>query len=193
MSAVKLYKGTMFLLILLILGIVAGITDSIVELVIMLTCFMISKQKYRYKYHCKSSCQCLIVSVAVFSAGLRLTLPSHISYSFSGIFGLLIAYGAQYLGELKFIKKDYEYIEPRYNNLIAEKHAKSVYSMSETELRKYCKENLLDDIDEEIVVQRLIYRRKGIDLYEKMGYSKIQLIRREKKIESKLNIKLKQT
>lgn len=64
--------------------------------------------------------------------------------------------------------------------------------MSEQELRTVCKENLFDAIDEEIVVQRLIYGRKGKELYDKIGYSKPQMIRREKRIEQKLNIKLKE-
>jgi hypothetical protein len=68
---------------------------------------------------------------------------------------------------------------------------KDIYSMSEEELRKFCKGYMLDYLDEEIVIQRLIYNLKGQALYDKIGFSKIQIIRREKKIESKIQIKLK--
>lgn len=62
---------------------------------------------------------------------------------------------------------------------------------TENELRVYCKDKMLDEIDEEIIIQRLIYKLKGQALYDKIGYSKPQMIRRERKIEEKLNIKLK--
>ena len=75
--------------------------------------------------------------------------------------------------------------------LLEERSVMRVYAMPEEELRAYCKAHNLDQIDTEIVVQRLIHHLKGKDLYEKIGYSKPQMIRREKAIESKLNIKLK--
>ena len=68
---------------------------------------------------------------------------------------------------------------------------KDIYSMPEEELRKFCKGYKLDYLDEEIVVQRLVHNLKGQALYDKIGFSKIQIIRREKKIESTLHIKLK--
>lgn len=109
----------------------------------------------------------------------------------SGICGLVTAYIGQYEAESKFIRKDYAYIEPRYNEFVQRQRSMDIYSMTEDELRTLCRSHLLDEIDEEIVVQRIIYHLKGKDLYDKIGYSKPQMIRREKRIESKLNIKLK--
>lgn len=193
MSIVKVYKTFVFLLILAILGIIAWGMASLIELTIMMSFFLVTKQKYEFKYHCKSSIQCFLLSVGVFFAAMRISLPVHLSYTFSGMVGILIAYAAQYVAKLKFIREDYEYIEPRYNRFVENQRLTSIYTMDECSLREYCKANLLDEIDEEIVVQRLIYRRKGKDLYDKIGYSKPQMIRREKRIEEKLNIKLKQT
>ena len=172
---VKIYNRFMFVFMVAILVTLAWFFGSLIELASMLTCFLIAKQHYKFKYHCKSSFQCLLVSVAVFSIGLRLTLPVRISYVCSGLCGLLIAHVAQYMAEIKFIKEDYAYIEPRYNQLIEAQKQVNIYTMDEKELREHCKRNLLDEIDEEIVVQRLIYRRKGQDLYNKIGYSKPQM------------------
>ena len=129
--------------------------------------------------------------MGVFAVALRVTLPIHLSYTCSALCGLLIAHIGQYEAESKFIRQDYAYIEPRYNALVEAKNRMNVYTMSESELRAYCKANLLDEADEEIVVQRLIYRLKGADLYCKIGYSKPQMIRREKRLEERLNIRLK--
>ena len=193
MSLVKVYKTSMFLLILAILGTISWCMGAFIEMAIMMSLFLVAKQKYKFKYHCKSSVHCLLLSVGIFSVGLRVALPVHLSYTCSGIVGLFIAYAAQYIAELKFIKEDYDYIEPRYNVLVENQRVTNIHSMNECDLRKYCKSNFMDEIDEEIVVQRLIYHRKGQDLYDKIGYSKPQMIRREKRIEEKLNIKLKQT
>lgn len=187
----KIYKYSMFLGIVAILTGIAYCMNSVIELYIMLISFLIAKQRYKYKFHCKSSLQCLLLSVGVFVIALRVTLPLGTSYICSGICGLVIAYVGQYAGESKFIREDYAYIEPRYNALIEEQRKQDVYSLSEDDLRKYCKSFNFDEIDEEIVVQRLIYHLKGKDLYDKIGYSKPQMIRREQRIESILKIPLK--
>lgn len=187
----KIYKYSMFLGIVAILTGIAYCMNSVVELYTMLISFLIAKQRYKYKFHCKSSLQCLLLSVGVFVIALRVTLPLGTSYICSGICGLVIAYVGQYAGESKFIREDYAYIEPRYNALIEEQRKQDVYSLSEDDLRKYCKSFNFDEIDEEIVIQRLIYHLKGKDLYDKIGYSKPQMIRREQRIESILKIPLK--
>lgn len=190
---VKIYKYSMFLGIVAILTGIAYCMHSVIELYIMLTSFLIAKQQYKYKFHCKSSMQCLLLSVGVFVISLRITLPLGISYACSGICGLIIAYVGQYEGESKFIREDYAYIEPRYNTLIEEQRKRDIYSMSESDLRVYCRSFNFDEIDEEIVIQRLIYHLKGKELYDKIGYSKPQMIRREQRIESILKIPLKRT
>lgn len=187
----KIYKYSMFLGIIAILTGIAYCMNSVVELYTMLISFLIAKQRYKYKFHCKSSLQCLLLSVGVFVIALRVTLPLGTSYICSGICGLVIAYAGQYAGESKFIREDYAYIEPRYNALIEEQRKQNVYSLSENDLRKYCRSFNFDEIDEEIVIQRLIYHLKGRDLYDKIGYSKPQMIRREQRIESILKIPLK--
>lgn len=188
---VKVYRYSMFVGILLILGLVGFAMNSLVELCLMLSCFLISKQFYRYKYHCNSSLKCLLLSVGVFVVGLRVTLPAYISYACSGVCGLLIAYIGQYAGESKFIREDYAYIEPRYNELIEHERRKDILSKTEAELREYCNSEGLDPIESEIVIQRLIYHLKGRELYDKIGYSKPQMIRKEHKIENILKISLK--
>ena len=103
------------------------------------------------------------------------------------IAGFVVNYFANLIASNIFREQEKQELE----RLRSEKHCKDVYSMSESELREYCREYNLDQIDEEIVVQRLVQHLKGQELYDKIGYSKPQMIRREKRIESKLNIKLK--
>ena len=107
---------------------------------------------------------------------------------FSGLIsGVLINYLANLIASNMFREKE----KQELNTLRKEKTARDIYSMDEAEMRKFCQSNGLDEIDKEIVIQRLIYHLKGEELYKKIGYSKPQMIRREKKIEATLNIKLK--
>lgn len=191
MTLVKLYKGFLFLLIVFSLCVFAYLTGLLLELCFMLPAFIVAKEGYKYKYHCRSAVQCLLVSVCVFVLGLRVTLPIGYSYTCAGLCGVLIAYIAQSVAHNKFIQEDYAYIEPRYNELVEQQRIRDINRMDEESLRHLCREYLLDEVDESIVVYRIVHHLKGQALYEKIGYSKPQMIRREKRIEETLGIKLK--
>lgn len=105
--------------------------------------------------------------------------------------GLICGFAVNYTANLIASNIFREQEKQELERLRSDKYCRDVYSMSEEGLRAYCKEYNLDPIDEEIVVQRLIHHLKGQELYDKIGYSKPQMLRREKRIESKLNIKLK--
>ena len=189
--ATKIYKTIIVSLIVTGILTIAFVFNLLIEGLLMMSCFLWSKRYYRYKYHCQSAFHCMLLSILVFSIGLRVTLPIGYSYMCCAICGLVIAYIFQYIAQTKHLNYEYELIVPEYNKLLEEKNTRNVYSMPEEELRLLCRKHLLDEIDEEIVVQRVIHRLKGKDLYSKIGYSKPQMIRREKRIEQKLNLKLK--
>lgn len=105
--------------------------------------------------------------------------------------GLICGFAVNYIANLIASNIFREQEKQELERLRSDKYCRDVYSMSEEQLRAYCKEYSLDPIDEEIVIQRLIYHLKGQELYDKIGYSKPQMIRKEKRIEAKLNIKLK--
>ena len=191
MTLTKVYKGAIFLLIVACLCAFSFATGLLLEFLIMLPAFIFAKEGYQHKYHCKSALQCAFVSVCVFILGLRVTLPVGYSYTCAGLCGVFIAYFAQGFARNKFIQQDYAYIEPRYNALMEQKYAEDIYSMDEEGLRNLCRKNLLDEVDEAIVIHRLLHHLKGQELYTKIGYSKAQMIRREKRIEKTLGVKLK--
>jgi hypothetical protein len=118
---------------------------------------------------------------------IPITMPLTNSLFGGLLAGFVVNYGANLIASGIFREREKSELEL----LRKEKHDRSIYKLSETELREYCRSYNLDQIDEEIVVQRLVYHRKGKDLYDKIGYSKPQMIRREKSIEARLNVKLK--
>jgi hypothetical protein len=118
---------------------------------------------------------------------IPITIPLTSSLFGGLLAGFVVNYGANLIASNIFREREKNELEL----LRKEKHDRSIYRLNEPELREYCRSYNLDQIDEEIVVQRLVYHLKGKDLYDKIGYSKPQMIRREKSIEAKLNIKLK--
>lgn len=176
-----------YLLVFVSLLITAWITGKYLESV----CFAVSFAAFRYRFedilHCNTTLRCMLLTNSIIFVCIPITIP--LAHSLFG--GLLTGFAVNYTANLiasdRFRREERKELEI----LRKERRCKDVYSLDEHNLRVYCKSFNLDPIDEEIVVQRLIYHLKGQDLYTKIGYSKPQMIRREKRIEANLNIKLK--
>lgn len=190
-AIVKIYKYFIFSLTLCIYLLFAWFISMMFKAVVLILCFLISKEFYRYKYHANSALVCLFLSTCVFAVSLRLCVPVGISYTLCGVIGLAVAYLGQYMARLKHIEKDYCYIEPRYEELRKEAIRREIFAMDEASLKQFCKELGMDDVDQEITILRVIYHYRGQDLYNKVSYSKQQVLRREKRIEQMLGVRLK--
>lgn len=176
-----------YILVLTNLAITAWITDKYVEAV----CFAVSFCALRYCFvnilHCSTTFKCMLLTNGIVFVFIPITIPLTNSLFGGLLAGFVVNYGANIIASNIFREEE----KKELYELRKERFCRNVYSLSEADLRLYCRSYNLDQIDEEIVVQRLIYHRKGKDLYDKIGYSKPQMIRREKSIEAKLNIKLK--
>lgn len=188
---VKLYLNLkalpQYILVLLNLFVIAWVTDKFIEAL----CFAIAFCVFRYKVvnilHCSTTFRCMLLTNGIIFVFIPITLPLTSSLFGGLIAGFAVNYFANLIASNFFRQRE----KRELDRLQKEMDNRVVYSMSENELRKFCKSNNLDSIDEEIVVQRLIYHLKGQELYDKIGYSKAQMLRKEKRIESKLSIKLK--
>lgn len=174
-------------LVLFVLFVTAWITGKYLESI----CFALSFCVLRYRVtdilHCNTTFKCMLLTNGIIVVSIPITIP--VSESLFG--GLLSGFAVNLLADLLASSILRKKEKQELLALREELRCKDVYSMTEVELRSFCKSYNLDLINEEIVVQRLIYRYKGKSLYEKIGYSKPQMIRREKYIEEKLGIKLK--
>lgn len=176
-----------YVLVLLVLAATAWINDNYLEA----ACFAISFCVLRYRFtdilHCNTTFKCMLLTNGIVIAFIPITIP--LTNSLFG--GLISGFAVNFTANLiasdisrKAEQKELIQIKERLFSV-------DLYSMEESDLRQFCRSRGLDPIDEEIVVQRLTYHLKGQELYEKIGYSKPQMIRREKRIEEKLGIKIK--
>lgn len=176
-----------FFIVFAVLFFVAVLTEKYLEAV----CFAISFCVFRYKFtnilHCNTTFRCMLLTNSFVCIFVPVTVP--LTSSLFG--GLITGFAVNYIADLIASNIARQEERKELQQLREEKRIRDIYSMSEEELRQYCKAYRLDFINEEIVVQRLIYHLKGQDLYRKIGYSKPQMIRREKYIEERLSITLK--
>ena len=176
-----------YILVLTNLFITAWITDKYIEAACFAVAFCVLRYRFVNILHCSTTFKCMLLTNGIIFVFIPITIPLTNSLFGGLIAGFAVNYGANLIASNIFREKEKTELE----YLRKEKHDRNIYMLNEFDLREYCRSYNLDQIDEGIVVQRLIYHRKGKDLYEKIGYSKPQMIRREKAIESKLNIKLK--
>lgn len=176
-----------YILVLANLCITAWITGKYIEAV----CFAIAFCALRYRFvnilRCSTIFKCILLTNGIVFVFIPITIPLTNSLFGGLLAGFVVNYGANLIASSIFREKE----KTELFALRKEKHDRDIYRLDEADLRKHCRSYSLDPIDEEIVVQRLIHHLKGKELYERIGYSKPQMIRREKAIEAKLNIKLK--
>lgn len=165
----------------------AWITGKYLEALCFAITFCVLRYQVTDTLHCHTTFKCMLLTNSIVAVCVPATL-SLANSIFGGLaMGFLVNYGAHLIASN--ILRCQEQAE--LQAFREAQRLQNVYSMEEAELRQYCRAHKLDPIDEEIVVQRLIHHLKGQQLYERIGYSKPQMIRREKRIQSTLNIILK--
>lgn len=176
-----------YILVLSVLAITAWVTEKYLEAACFALTFCILRYQFTNILHCNTTFKCMLLTNGIVVVFIPILLPVTNSLFGGLLCGFAVNYAANLIASNIFREQEKQELE----RLRSDKYCRDVYNMSEEGLRSYCREYNLDPIDEEIVVQRLVHHLKGQELYDKIGYSKPQMIRREKRIEAKLNIKLK--
>lgn len=181
----------MCLLVVCAILLYAWIIDKCIEAVLLIITFVSLRYKFDTTYHSSNTFICIFITLGVAYLSIPIVLPINISILFGIPIAFIITYFAwmsqAYINSLT----TKNHLESEIKDLRSQIYVKDIYTMNEVQLRQLCKSKFMDEIDEEIAVQRLVYKLKGGELYSKIGYSKAQMTRREKRIESILGIKLK--
>lgn len=175
------------ILVLLDLLFLAWLTQKYIETLCFAISFCFLRYKFNNIFHCKTTLLCILFT----NSAAIIFVPLSLSIGNSLFGGILSAFVLNYISNLIAANIARKNELNQLNDLKAKERQFNICEMNEQELREYCKLNMLDEIDEEIIIYRLIHKLKGKNLYDKIGYSKSQMIRRERKIEKQLNIKLK--
>lgn len=178
-----------------ILGLLIGFSfliGKLIEFILIFLPYFISKNFYTVQFHSKSLKQCFTLSLMVFALATMAVFHSEFSIIFSVVLGCAIAFISYKVGVIQFKLKDYEYIEPRYNELVAfyENATKSkpfdVNTCTEEELRKRCEELRFSYDNTELAVEFFIKKTKQSVIADRLCIDEKSVTTRKKRLKAKL-------
>ena len=188
----KAYRFGGFAIILGLLMGFAWLIGKPIEFLLIFLPYFLTKGLYSRQYHSQSLKECFVLSLIVFSLALMACVSSMASILFSVMLGLAIAFISYKVGVIQFKLKDYEYIEPRYNELVAfyENATKSkpfdVNTCTEEELRKRCEELRFSYDNTELAVEFFIKKTKQSVIADRLCIDEKSVTTRKKRLKAKL-------
>ena len=167
-----------YLVILLALFSVSWLCDKIINTIIILMSYGGTRWVFPLTYHAKTDKGCIMFTIACFSIAIIIALPINLSIVASVIVGMAIStflFFLQYVLDLFAEQK--------------EKEKEYLYKMNETELRKHGASKGLSEIQQDILVHRIIEHLKISEICEYRQYGRTTIKYHIGEIKKKLNIK----
>lgn len=167
-----------YVIILVALFSVSWICEKLINAVIILMSYGGTRWVFPLTYHAKTDKGCIMFSIACFSISIIIALPINLSIVASVIIGMAIS---TFLFFLQY-----------FLDLIAEQKAKEkeyLYKMTEAELRQHGASKGLTEIQQDILVHRVIENLKITEICEYRKYGRTTIKYHIGEIKKKLNIK----
>lgn len=167
-----------YVVILVALFFVSWIVDKVINTVIILMSYGGTRWVFPLTYHAKTDRGCIMFTIACFSIAIIIALPINLSIVASVIVGMVIS---TFLFFLQY-----------FLDLIAEQKEKEkeyLYKMSEEELRKHGASKGLTEIQQDILVHRIIDNLKISEICEYRKYGRTTIKYHIGEIKKKLNLK----
>ena len=154
--------------------------------------YFCTKGLYARQFHSRSLRECFTLSLIVFVLATMAVFPNAFSIVFSVFIGCAIAFISYKVGVVQFKLKDYEYIEPRYNELV-DFYKKSTTrkpfntdTCTEEELRERCAAIHLSQENTELAVEFFIRKTKQSVIADKLCIDEKSVTTRKKRLKAKL-------
>ena len=180
----------------LVMGLLIGFSFLIgkpIEFILIFLPYFISKNFYTVQFHSKSLKQCFTLSLMVFALATMAVVPSNFSIMFSVLFGCAIAFVGYKVGIVQRKINDYDYIEPRYNQLVEfYKEATtpkpfSTDTCSRDELIARCNELKFSKENTDLAVEFFINRTKHSIIADRLCIDEKSVVMRKMRLKRKLN------
>ena len=180
----------------LVMGLLIGFSFLIgkpIEFILIFLPYFISKNFYTVQFHSKSLKQCFTLSLMVFALATMAVVPSDFSIMFSVLFGCAVAFVSYKFGIVQRKMNDYDYIEPRYNQLVEfYKEATtpkpfSTDTCSKDELIARCNELKFSKDNTDLAVEFFINRTKHSIIADRLCIDEKSVVMRKMRLKRKLN------
>lgn len=181
----------------IILGLLVGFSWLIgkpIEFILIFLPYFITKGLYTRQYHSRSLRECFALSLGIFAFVLLACVPREISILFSVSLGLAIAFASYKAGVIQFKLKNYEYIEPRYNQLVdfyknaTEPKPFDINTCTEEELRKRCADLRFSQENTELAIELFIKKTKQSIIADRLCIDEKSVAMRKHRLKHKLNL-----
>lgn len=180
----------------LILGLLMGFSILIgkpIEFILIFLPYFITKNFYERQFHAKSLKQCFTYSLIVFSLATMATFEIQFSILFSVLLGCSIAFISYQVGIVQRKLNDYDYIEPRYNQLVEfykDATAPKPFNTdtcSVDELIARCNELKFTKENTDLAVEFFINRTKHSIIADRLCIDEKSVVMRKMRLKRKLN------
>lgn len=166
-----------YLVILLALFSVSWLCGKLINAVIILMSYGGTRWVYPLTYHDKTDKGCIMFTIACFSIAIIIALPINLTIIASVIVGMAIStflFFLQYFLDLLKANK--------------EKDKEELYKMTETELRLYGASKGLSEIQQDILVHRIIEHLKISEICDYRSYGRTTIKYHIGEIKRKLDL-----
>ena len=179
----------------IILGLLTGFSWLIgkpIEFLLIFLPYFLTKGIYAKQYHARSLKECFGISLFAFGVATFLCFSRETSIASPVVLGASIAFISCKIGIVQEKLKDYDYIEPRYNELVAfYKNATTtkpfdVNTCTESELRKRCEELRFSQSNTELAVEFFIKKTKQSVIADRLCIDEKSVTTRKKRLKAKL-------
>ena len=173
---IKTIVGYVFILVALFS--VSWLCDKIINTIIILMSYGGTRWVFPLTYHAKTDKGCIMFTIACFSIAIIIALPINLSIVASVIVGMAIStflFFLQYFLDLTAEQK--------------EKEKEFLYKMSAPEIRQYGASNGLSEIQQDILVHRIIDNLKISEICQYRKYGRTTIKYHIGEIKRKLNLK----
>lgn len=166
-----------------------------IEFLFIFLPYFISKNFYSKQFHSSSLKHCFTLSLVVFAFALMAAAPSDFSITFSVFLGLMIAFISYKVGIVQSKLHDYDYIEPRYNQLVefykeaTEPKSFDTDTCTLDELLSRCNELHLSKDNTDLAVEFFIHKTKHSIIADRLCIDEKSVVMRKMRLKRKLNNK----
>lgn len=167
-----------YVVILVALFSFAWLFDKVINTIIILMSYGSTRWVFPLTYHAKTDKGCIMFTIACFSIAIIIALPIQLSIVASVLIGMGIS---TFLFFLQY-----------FLDLIADQRQKEkecLYKMTETELRQHGASKGLTEIQQDILVHRIIEHLKISEICKYRNYGRTTIKYHIGEIKKKLNLK----
>lgn len=160
----------------------AWIFDRWIEATMLLISHFAIRRCFNKQFHFNKTAYCIMLTLAIFWFAIPITLPITASLLSSIPISFVICFLGYIAQDRVDLKKQIEELDKYSTRMVMTIAHKDIYAMNERELYEHCRNCGLSEEDCRIAYFVVIERLHGKELYEAIGYSERQTIRKRRKI-----------